>query len=290
MQPYKIGRSRSCDIVLSDESISREHARITSQGNGSYELTDSGSTHGTFIDKDGQWVRIEGPVTVTRDDAVMFGRHQTTMRELLVNVDDAETEPDADSIPDRATGRRRLAAIVAMDVVGYSAKMGEDETRTLAVMREVRTGVVDPCLEAFHGRLFKEIGDGLMIDFVSVNDAVMFAVEVQRLMLQRNGREPEHRHMVFRIGINVGDVILEGDDVFGEGVNIAARLEGIAPPGGICLSSVVRELIKSKLDLGYKDMGDQRLKNISEPVRVYALGGTGEAKGKKKKKKGLLPI
>lgn len=290
MQGFKVGRSRSCDIVLSDESISREHARIMPQGNGHYELSDLGSTHGTYVEEGGQWLRIDEPVTVTRDDAVMLGRFQTTMRALLVNVDDSETEPEADSLPDRATGRRRLAAIVAMDVVGYSAKMGEDETRTLAVMREVRSGVVDPCLEAFRGRLFKEIGDGLMIDFVSVNDAVMFAVEVQRLMLQRNSREPEHRHLVFRVGINVGDVILEGDDVFGEGVNIAARLESIAQPGGICLSSVVRELVKSKLDLGYKDMGDQRLKNISEPVRVYALGGVGQPKGKKKKKKGLLPI
>ena len=293
MNGFTVGRSRSCDIVLSDESISREHAAIIPQGQGRYELVDCDSTHGTFIEEGGVWVRVDRTVMVTRDDAVMLGRYQTNVRDLMTNVDDPtsleeETDSDLSPAPDTG-GRRHLAAIVAMDVVGYSAKMGLDETRTLRVMREVRTDIVDPGLAAFRGRLFKEIGDGLMMEFLSVNDAVMYAVEIQRRMAKRNAREPEHRHLEFRIGINVGDVIAEGDDLFGEGVNIAARLEAIAEPGGISLSGVVRELIKSKLDLGLRDMGDKRLKNISEPIRVFALNG-GDSGGGKKKKKGLLPL
>ena len=295
MNGFTVGRSRSCDIVLTDESISREHAAIVPRGQGNYELVDCDSTHGTFIEEAGVWVRVDGTVMVTRDDAVMLGRFQTNVRDLMSDVDDpSETEEETESDLSPVTGssgRRRLAAIVAMDVVGYSAKMGQDETRTLKVMREVRTDIVDPGLAAFRGRLFKEIGDGLLMEFGSVNDAVMYSVEIQRRMIKRNAREPEHRHLEFRIGINVGDVIPEGDDVFGEGVNIAARLEAIAQPGGICLSAVVRDLIKSKLDLGLRDMGEKRLKNISEPIRVFALdGGASSGSGDKKKKKGLLSI
>ncbi len=296
MHIYKIGRSRTCDVVLVEESISREHATITPQGNGRYEIADAGSSHGTFVEDGGIWVRIEGSALIERDEPVMLGRYETTAGELLGEIDEEEGIEEGDDITDRDLdlwsegGRRRLAAIVAMDVVGFSAKMGQDETRTLAVMHNVRAEIIDPGLRNFNGRLFKEIGDGLMLEFASANDAVMFSVDVQRRMIDYNAAAPEHRRLEFRIGINIGDVIVQGDDLMGDGVNIAARLEPMAESGGICLSGIVRQLIKTKLDLGFKDLGNKRLKNIADPIRVFSLGGGGgEVKGKKKRK-GFLPI
>lgn len=294
MHIYKIGRSRTCDVVLVEESISREHATITPQGNGQYEISDAGSTHGTFVEEGGIWVRIEGTALIGHDDPVMLGRYETTAGELLSEIGE-EGIDEEDDTTDRELelwsegGRRRLAAIVAMDVVGFSAKMGQDETRTLAVMHQVRGDIIDPGLQNFNGRLFKEIGDGLMLEFASANDAVMFSVDVQRRMIKYNAQAPEHRRLEFRIGINIGDVIIQGDDLMGDGVNIAARLEPMADSGGICLSGIVRQLIKTKLDLGFKDLGNKRLKNIADPVRVFSLGGGGEKKAKKKRK-GFLPI
>lgn len=295
MRTYKIGRSRNCDVVLAEESISREHAAITPQGNSQYEVSDAGSSHGTFIENGGVWVRIEDTALIGRDEPLMLGRYETTVGELLAEFDSQDETNEADEVTDQDLellsegGRRRLAAIVAMDVVGFSAKMGQDETRTLAVMSEVRSGIIDPGLRNFNGRLFKEIGDGLMLEFGSVNDAVMFSVDVQRRMVEYNALAPEHRRLEFRIGINIGDVIIQGDDLMGDGVNIAARLEPMADSGGICLSGIVRELIKTKLDLGFKDLGNKQLKNIANPIRVFSLGGGGEKKAKKKRK-GFLPI
>jgi len=291
MDEYRVGRSRECDVRLEDESISREHAVIAVRGNNSFEITDNGSMHGTFIDRGGAWVEVSEPMVVSGDIAIMLGRFQTTIGQLLTDFTVTGDMTEGDPFERVSRRRRRLAAIVAMDVVGYSAQMNVDETRTLAVLRDVRSGVLDPCLEEFSGRCFKEIGDGFMIEFSSVNDSVMFAIEIQRMTLERNLREPEHRRMEFRIGINVGDVIVQGDDLMGEGVNIAARLEPMADTGGICLSGVVRELVKAKLDLGFKSLGDKKLKNIADPVRVYSLGGSGDSSKKtKRKKKGFLPI
>lgn len=294
MNIYKIGRSRACDVVLAEESISREHATIAPQGDGRYEIADAGSSHGTFVEDGGIWVRIEGTALIGRDEPVMLGRYETTVGELLSEIGEEEIE-EGNETTDRDLelwsegGRRRLAAIVAMDVVGFSAKMGQDETRTLAVMHTVRSDIIDPGLENFNGRLFKEIGDGLMLEFASANDAVMFSVDVQRRMIEYNAAAPEHRRLEFRIGINIGDVIIQGDDLMGDGVNIAARLEPMAESGGICLSGIVRQLIKTKLDLGFKDLGNKRLKNIADPIRVFSLGGDGGKKAKKKRK-GFLPI
>ena len=296
MRTYSIGRSRACDVVLAEESISREHATIVPQGNAQYEISDAGSSHGTFVEEGGIWVRIEGSALIGRDEPVMLGRYETSVGELLREIVEEEEAEEADDTTDQKLdlfsegGRRRLAAIVAMDVVGFSAKMGQDETRTLAVMHEVRSGIIDPGLENFNGRLFKEIGDGLMLEFSSVNDAVMFSVDVQRQMVDYNAQAPEHRRLEFRIGINIGDVIVQGDDLMGDGVNIAARLEPLAESGGICLSGVVRALIKTKLDLGFKDLGHKRFKNIANPIRVFSLGGGGGEKKAKKKRKGFLPI
>lgn len=268
---------------------------IVTQGNSQYEISDAGSSHGTFVEDSGVWIRIEDTALVGRDEPLMLGRYETTVGELLSEIGEEEIAAEEDSTDKDIElwsegGRRRLAAIVAMDVVGFSAKMGQDETRTLAVMHDVRSGIIDPGLREFNGRLFKEIGDGLMLEFGSANDALMFSVEVQRQMVGYNAQAPEHRRLEFRIGINIGDVIVQGDDLMGDGVNIAARLEPMADSGGICLSGIVRELIKTKLDLGFKDLGNKRMKNIANPVRVFALGGPGGEKKAKKKRKGFLSL
>jgi class 3 adenylate cyclase len=166
---------------------------------------------------------------------------------------------------------RKLAAIVAADMVGYSALMERDEEGTLARFNAIDRDVVRPAVTAHRGRVVKTTGDGFLIEFASVVDAMRFAVDVQRAMKARGEAASEPGRYQFRIGVNLGDVIIEGDDIFGEGVNIAARLEGIAPPGGICLSRAVRDQLGNKLDVPFEDMGPQRLKNIAVPVEAHRV-------------------
>ena len=166
---------------------------------------------------------------------------------------------------------RRLAAILAADVVGYTRLMGDDEAGTLAALKTHRAEVIDPKIAAHHGRVVKLMGDGALVEFASVVDALTCAVEIQRAMAERNAGVPEARRITFRIGINLGDVIVEGDDLYGDGVNIAARLEGLAEPGGICISAKVYEEVKSKLPIGYENLGEKQVKNVAEPLRVYRV-------------------
>jgi adenylate cyclase len=172
---------------------------------------------------------------------------------------------------------RRLAAILAADVAAYSRLMGAEEEGTLARLKAHRRHVVDPKIREHNGRIVKTTGDGLLVEFPSVVDAVRCAVDVQRAMLDRNAEIPDDRRIAFRVGINLGDVIIEGSDIFGDGVNIAARLEALAEPGGICVSRVVRDQIRDKLPYPFEDMGEQRVKNIARPVRTYAMAATGVA-------------
>jgi TolB-like protein/class 3 adenylate cyclase len=171
---------------------------------------------------------------------------------------------------------RRLAAIVAADVAGYSRLMGLDEVGTARTLREHRK-VTDALVAKHGGRLVKTTGDGVLLEFPSVVDAVEFAVAVQAVMAQRNEGVPQDRRMLYRIGINLGDVLIEGDDILGDGVNVAARLEGIAEPGGICISSSAYEQVRSKVAVEFADLGEQRLKNIERPVRAYAVLGDGRS-------------
>jgi len=167
---------------------------------------------------------------------------------------------------------RKLAAILAADVVGYSRLAGSDEDRTLARLRALRSDLIDPTIAVHHGRVVNRTGDGSLIEFRSVVDAVRCALEVQNGMIERNAGLPPERRIEFRIGIHLGDVVEESDgDLMGDGVNIAARLEGIAKPGAICLSEDAYRQVKSRLDLAVNDLGPTELKNIAEPVRVYSL-------------------
>jgi TolB-like protein/class 3 adenylate cyclase/Tfp pilus assembly protein PilF len=164
-----------------------------------------------------------------------------------------------------------LAAILAADVVGYSRLMGEDEVGTLEGLKAHRSQLIDPKIREHHGRIVKTTGDGLLVEFGSVVDAVRCGVEVQRGMVERNAGIPEDQRILLRVGINLGDVIIDGDDIHGDGVNVAARLEGLAEPGGLCISRSVRDQVQDKLPYSFEDMGEQSVKNIARPVRTDAL-------------------
>ena len=166
---------------------------------------------------------------------------------------------------------RRLAAILAADVAGYSRLMGADEEGTLERLKAHRRALVDPKIREHRGRIVKTTGDGMLVEFPSVIDAVRCAVEVQRAMTDRNVDLLEDTRITFRVGVNLGDVIIDDGDIYGDGVNIAARLEALAAPGGVCISRVVRDQIRDKLPYPFEDMGEQELKNIARPVRAFAM-------------------
>ena len=159
---------------------------------------------------------------------------------------------------------RRLSAILAADVVGFSRLMGLDEVGTLTSLKAHRRELIDGKIAEHQGRIVKVTGDGMLVEFPSVVNAVACSAEIQRAMLGRNENVPQDRRIEFRIGVNLGDVIVDGDDIFGDGVNVAARLEGIAPPGGIAISASVRDHVGDRLGLAFEDMGEQRLKNIDQ--------------------------
>jgi adenylate cyclase len=169
------------------------------------------------------------------------------------------------------TATRRLTAILAADVAGYSRLMGADEEGTHERLKSHLRELIEPKIGEHHGRIVKNTGDGFLAEFQSVVDAVRCAVEMQRGMAERNQETPPERRIEFRIGINLGDVIAEEHDIFGDGVNVAARLEALADPGGICVSRVVRDQVRDRLDFSFEDMGEQQVKNIARPVRVYQV-------------------
>src|SRR6201981_583253 len=166
---------------------------------------------------------------------------------------------------------RKLAAILAVDVAGYSRLMGEDEEGTLAALKAIRRELGDPKIKEHRGRIVKTTGDGPLVEFASVVDAVRCAVEVQREMAERNAAIPPARRIEFRMGINLGDIIKDGRDIYGDGVNVAARLEAFAGPRGSCVSRVGRHQGRDKLAFSFEDLGEQQVKNIARPVRVHRI-------------------
>jgi len=160
---------------------------------------------------------------------------------------------------------------LATDVAGYSRLIGADESGTLQALKAIRAELIDPTIASHNGRLVKTTGDGLLVEFASVVDALRCATEVQVGMVERNATAPADKRIEFRIGINMGDIVVEDGDIFGDGVNVAARLDGLAEPGGICVSARVQEDAAGKLDLAFEDIGEQALKNIARPVRAYSV-------------------
>jgi len=175
---------------------------------------------------------------------------------------------------------RRLAAILAADVVGFSRLVGVDEEGTIARLNVLRREIIDPNIAAHHGRIVKTTGDGVLVEFPSVVDAVRSAVEVQREVATRNIDLPEDRRIEFRIGVNLGDIVVQDDDILGDGVNVAARLEGLAEPGGICIPRKVFDEVRNKLDVGYAFIGEQKVKNIETAIPVYRVLLAQEAAGR----------
>src|SRR3974390_673030 len=166
---------------------------------------------------------------------------------------------------------RRLAAILVADVAGYSRLMGIDEEGTLLQLKTHRKELVDPKITEYRGRIVKTTGDGMLVEFVSVVDAVRCAVDIQRNMVERNAEVPTERRIEFRVGINVGDIISDNDDIYGEGVNVAARLEALADPGGIDVSRTVHDQVRDKLNFSFEDLGEQAVKNIPRPIGVHRV-------------------
>jgi TolB-like protein len=170
--------------------------------------------------------------------------------------------------------QRRLAAILAADVVGYSRLMETDEAGTLAALKSRRKNALDPLVAKHQGRIFKTTGDGVLVEFASAVNAVQCAVDLQQGIATANSGESEDRHIILRIGVNLGDIMAEGSDLYGDGVNIAARLEALAEPGGILVSGTTHDYVRNKVTVGFDDLGAQTLKNIAEPVRAYRVTGT----------------
>ena len=166
---------------------------------------------------------------------------------------------------------RRLAAVLAADVAGYSRLMGADEEGTLARLKAFRRAIVDPAISSHRGRIVKTTGDGMLVEFASAVDAARSSVEIQRGMAVQNADVSPDVKIEFRIGIHVGDIIIDDNDIFGDGVNIAARLEGIAEPGGICISDDAYRQVRGKVDMAFDDLGPQTLKNITEPMRAWRV-------------------
>src|SRR5712671_189571 len=171
---------------------------------------------------------------------------------------------------------RRLAAVLAADVAGYSRLMGADEEGTLARLKTFRKALIDPKITEHRGRIVKTTGDGMLVEFASAVDAARCALEVQRDMAGQNAELPQDGRIEFRIGIHIGDIIIDDNDIFGDGVNIAARLEGIAEPGGVCISDDTYRQIRGKVEIGWDDLGQQNLKNIVEPMQAWRVRLTGQ--------------
>ncbi|MGI9520875.1 MAG: adenylate/guanylate cyclase domain-containing protein, partial [Hyphomicrobiaceae bacterium] len=168
--------------------------------------------------------------------------------------------------------RRRLAAVLALDVAGYSRMMAADEAGTLSALLELRKKVVEPELIDHNGRMVKVMGDGALIEFASAVDAVECALEIQERVAANDADLPDDKAIRLRIGVNLGDIIVQQGDIYGDGVNVAARLEAVAEPGGICISGTVFDQVNGKLEIGFEDLGLQEVKNIAQPVRVYSVG------------------
>src|SRR5580698_11269499 len=166
---------------------------------------------------------------------------------------------------------RRLAAILAADVAGYSRLIEADEEGTLSRLKALRAEVINPRIAGHHGRIVKTTGDGMLVEFASAVDAARCAIEVQREMARQNADVSPELRIEFRIGIHVGDIIIDDNDIFGHGVNIAARLEGIADPGGVCISDDAHRQIRGKIEIAFDDIGEQALKNITEPMRAWHI-------------------
>ncbi len=268
---YSIGRGPDSDIPIHEIAVSRKHAELVFLDDGRYRLRDCGSTYGTFILRNGHWEKFQQAV-VDRDDVLRFGNWQSSTKQLvmLLRINEADRQARAKKTSmSRHRPERRLTAILFADVVGYVRLMEEDEVDTLAALKSHFDELINPKISEYHGVVVKSIGDSVMAEFGSVVDAVECADEIQKNMDERNSRVAGKRRTLFRIGISLGDVMIDAGNIYGGGVNIASRLERLAKPGGICVSATVYEQVKHHCDLRFDDLGGQSVKNLLEPIHVY---------------------
>jgi adenylate cyclase len=209
----------------------------------------------------------------TKSVACLPSHEAAAARSIVTQLYDRLTplQPPRDAAVAEQRAQRQLSAILAADVAGYSRLVGLDEEGTLARLKVLRRSLIDPKIEEHRGGIVKTMGDGLLVQFASAVDAVRCAVDIQRQMAEQNAGTEEQPRLEFRIGINVGDIVIDGDDIHGDGVNVAARLEALAEPGGIYVSSSVHDQVRDKVDFSFDDIGEQQLKNIARPVRTYKV-------------------
>jgi adenylate cyclase len=263
--------ARAGEVVSKEELIAAvwlgtvvEDSNLTVQISALRRVLDRGWPNGSYIQTvSGRGYRFIAPVTRPKPEVLPASPEPDPGSE--------ERRPGSRSALSAAASTRRLAAILAADIAGYSWLMDADEEGTLARLKALHVELIDPTIAAHNGRLVKTTGDGLLVEFGSVLDALQCAIEVQAGMAQRNAGAPADKRIEYRIGINMGDIVVEDGDIFGDGVNVAARLEGLAAPGGICVSARVQEDAVGKLDLAFEDMGEQALKNIARPVTAYRI-------------------
>jgi class 3 adenylate cyclase len=262
---------RAGEVVSKDEIVAAvwpgtvvEDSNLTVQISALRRALDRGRPNGSFIQTvSGRGYRFIAPLAPP--NAEVFPASPDTA------AGTEEQRPGLRSAPKAAASIRRLAAILALDVAGYSRLICADREGTHERLKAHQLELVEPKIGEHRGRIVHTASDGMLVEFPSIVDAVRCATEVQRAMIHRERELPDARRIKFRIGINLGDVIAEGGDIFGDGVNVAARLEALAEPDGICISRVVRDQVRDRLDLAFEDLGDQQVKNLARPVRVYRV-------------------
>ena len=264
---YLIGRLPEADAMLLHDRVSRRHAKLVLDDKGGIYLADLGSRHGTFVHRDSEWRRLEGDF-VGREEPIRLGGHQTTPALLLDQIARRGKDRTAGGSSDLA--EERDVAILIADVVGYSRMMSQDQSGTLNALKNCRRDVVDPEILGHRGRIFGEAGDAVCAEFREAADAVRAAHAIQSALPNRSfGRAA--KRVTMRIGIHAGMVIVNGENLFGSAVNIAARLQTLAQPGGICASALIKERATGT-GLSFIDLGEKTLKNIPYPVQVYEVG------------------
>jgi class 3 adenylate cyclase len=266
---YIIGRDPKAGVRMRDASISRRHARLTIREDGRLHLADLSSTYGTFVHRSGEWRAVSGEI-VARDEPVMLGRFRTTLAQVLEIIarDVASDTTGLSTTADRET--RKHSVVLMTDVVGYGAMMSADPTGTVQAYRACRRDVIDPSILRHGGRIFKEAGDGVFAAFERATEALRCANDIQMTVpdcLFGRGK----KRFEFRIGIHAGEVIKENDDLLGEPVIMAERLQAVASPGRIGISAIVKARLDPELSFQSLDRGELALKSIPEPVQVYEV-------------------
>jgi len=266
---FTVGRGPKSDAVLQHSSISRQHAEIAVEADGTIRLRDLGSTYGTFVHRGGAWQRVENEA-VGPGEPVMFGKHQTTVQRVLSHIQRDGRGLITGALTDAERATRKQASVLMADVVGYSRLMAGDPDGTLGALRDCRRNLVDPTVLHHNGRIFKEAGDAILAEFRFPLEALQCANAIQCAITGRTfGRAK--KALQLRIGIHHGEAISDNDDLFGDAVNIAERLQTLAPPGGICVSAFVRDDVAKRFRLASVDLGEKALKNIPYAVHVHEI-------------------